>query len=125
MKDEILNHSEKQIVLYSKGHFQITDMLEDIRQITAKAFSIPVESTHFSHLYNYITSIFLKLHEAEHITESMENFLCSLFKWKSVLKPEDMVTKMIGQISIVKASGLQLGEADEKYLPIKKKLSLK
>ncbi|MGG1650472.1 hypothetical protein ABHN03_16890 [Paenibacillus sp. NRS-1775] len=125
MTDEILSHSEKQIVLYTKGHFLTTDMFEDIRQITAKAFSIPVQSTHFYHLYNFITSIFLKLHEEEYISESMENFLCSLFKWKPVLKPEDMVTKMIGQISIVKASGLQLGEADEKYLPIKKKLSLK
>lgn len=96
-------------------------MFEDIRQITAKAFSIPVESTHFYHLYNYITSIFLKLHEAEYITESMEDFLCSLFKWKPVLKPEDMVTKMIGQISIVKASGLYLGEADDAYLLTNKK----
>lgn len=117
---DILNHSEKQIVLYSKGHFQTTDMIEDIRQITAKAFAIPVESTHFYHLYNYITSIFLKLHEASYITDTMESFLCSLFKWKSVLKPEDMVIKMMGQISIVKASGLYLGEADDGYLPSKK-----
>ncbi|MEC4565381.1 hypothetical protein L8C07_05440 [Paenibacillus sp. CMAA1739] len=121
MTNDILNHSEKQIVLYSKGHFQQSDLIEDVRVITARSFNIPVESTHFYHLFNYITMIFLNLHEAEYITESMENFLCSLFKWKSVLKPEDMVTKMIGQISIVKASGLDLGEADDEYLPTKRR----
>lgn len=117
--NDILSHCEKQIVLYTKGHFTKKDLIEDLRAIVAESFAIPIESTYFYHIYNHVTRIFLKLHEAEYITESMEDFLCGLFKWNRVLKPEDMINEMLGKISIVKAAGLNLGEADGKYLPIK------
>lgn len=113
---DILTESEKQLVLYSKGHFVKTDLIDDINKIVAEGFEIPLESTHFYHAYNFVTSAFLRLHEAKYIDENMHDFFCSLFKWKEVLKPEDVLQDMLGSISSVKAAGLNLGEADSKYL---------
>lgn len=117
---DILSHGEKQIVLYAKGHFKQNNLIEDLRDIVAETFIIPVESTEFYHIYNQVTKLFLKLHKAGYIQESMEEFLCSLFKWKSIINPEDVINEMLGQISIIKAAGLNLGCANKRYLPAKK-----
>jgi hypothetical protein len=118
---EILSHDEKQIVLYSKGHFiKTNNIIDDLKAITAETYEIPIEFTLFHHVYGYITRTFLKLQSHGYFDEDMESFLCSLFKWNTTLKPEDMIEKMISWISTVKAAGLNLGEADPKYIRVKK-----
>nr|WP_145401539.1 hypothetical protein [Paenibacillus xylanexedens] len=116
---EILTESEKQLVLYSKGHFVKTNLIDDIKKIVAEGFEIPLESTHFYHSYNFVADTFLKLHKANYIDASMHDFFCGLFKWKQILKPEDMIQDMLSNISTIRAAGLNLGKADSKYLTLK------
>lgn len=119
----ILTHGEKQLVLYTKGHFEQSNMIDDLRSITAENFEIPVDSTEFYHIYDWVTKIFLKLKEASYITISTHDFLCSLFTWETpVLKPEDMLRKMLSHIRGVVVAGIDLGVADERYLNIKQPL---
>ena len=117
---EILSHDEKQVVLYSKGHFVISNEIDDLRTITAEAFDISLTSTEKYHVYGYVVKIFLKLQTEKYIEASMHDFICGLFTWETpVIQPSDMIRKMMSYISTVKAAGLDLGEADPKYLPVK------
>ncbi|WP_340032541.1 hypothetical protein NSQ20_11795 [Paenibacillus sp. FSL K6-1122] len=113
---ELLTDSEKQLVLYSKGHFLKTNLTDDIKRIIAEGFEIPLESTQFYHVYSFVTTIFVKLHEKKYIDNSINDFLCGLFKWNDTLRPEDMIQNMMSSISSVKAVGLNLGKANSKYL---------
>lgn len=117
--EQILEYGEKQLVLYTKGHFVKTNLLEDLKKICSVRFEIPEKSVEFYIVYNAVTDIFLKLHKSNHIEEGLEDFFKSLFKWSPVLTPEDFLEKMLSPVSMVKAKGLELGSADPQYLEIK------
>ena len=107
-----LSHQEKQIILYSKNHFEKTNTLEDIRLILGPLFGIKPKDVSPHGVYSYVVRLFLKLEEAGYVT-NIAYFLENLFKTASdKIDYIAMMDKMMVEMSIAQASGMNLGEPD-------------
>lgn len=124
-KLEILNPTEKQIVLYFKLRFKITDMMEDLRILVAENFGIPVDSTMNYHIYDHMLDIFFRLQKSGHITIGTQEFLEQLFSYnRKVVDQRIMIERLRAHIQNCKGEGLNLGEPDYALLPEREKVEV-
>lgn len=119
--EDFLTHSEKQAVLYSKGHFKVTNTIDDLKVIVSHQFVISVDSVEVKHVYHFLIRIFMKLKERNYIVEDWEEFLKGLFSWQTpTLNIEIMIDKLLSYFSSTEVEGMGLGDADPSYLTISK-----
>lgn len=108
-----LSYIEKQTILYTKLHFKITDMIEDLKVLTGHQFSLDVEHVELRNMYNFILDLYMKLQHMGYINTTMKQFLVEMFHLKGdTVNITDVVRQLFREIQAVKVAGLNLGEAD-------------
>jgi len=108
-----LTHYEKQAILYSKNHFEKTNLIDDLKVITAKEYSLPLEYVRLHTVYVYMLDIFFKLQKAGYIKIGIKEFLENLFdNWNPKIGRYEMIGKMMVEIQNILVQGLDLGDPD-------------
>lgn len=118
-----LTHSEKQFVLYTKGHFiQAENRIDDINKIVAKAFALPEDDVELYSVIHFVTQLFDRLIQNGYIpTEGKTPLKYMLdYIYKDNLKRDDetLFYFMYHRIQNTRSKGLKLGEADSSYLTL-------
>ena len=116
--DKKLTYYEKQLILYSKGHFETVDLIEDIREIAAKQYTLPVEYTEHYSIYHFVVTTFFKLQGMGYIKLTSKELIMDLFKRRKEVDYRDVIVDMLGQISITETGvtakkPLDLGDPDQ------------
>ncbi|OME55439.1 hypothetical protein BSK59_13255 [Paenibacillus odorifer] len=116
--NEKLSYGEKQLILYSKGHYKTKNKDNALRIITSWNYHIPLESTEQYHIYDYILKVFICLQE-EGYTLSPHEFLKSFFTIRRpVITFNTMIEILLIEISLVEVKELNLGEIDKQLFEL-------
>ena len=116
-----LTHSEKQFVLYTKGHFvKSENKINDINKIVARAFRLPEDDVGLYSVIHFVTQLFDRLIQNGHIpTEGktpLKYMLDYIYKDNLKCDDETLFHFMFYRIQNTRSKGLELGEADSSYL---------
>lgn len=68
---------EQQIILYCKGHFEETDLMEDLKVIIGKYCACEPEHIEDNSVYYWVSQIYFGLHNRQQL---LYHFM-ELFKW--------------------------------------------
>ena len=115
-----LSYWEKQLILYTKGHYARVDYEKDLKEFPAKAYLLGVEHTDQSNVFNFVTRLYTTLYENGHIPFTLEGFLTNIFKRVRFDKDNNSVDRMtimkqmLADIQGMRVLGrIELGEPDE------------
>lgn len=113
-----LDKMEQQVVLYCKGHFLVTDMMQDLRVLVAEAYRLPLDSMVDYSVYHYMVELWFKLLNdyRKHL------FILDLFKHNKTISYFDfimMIKSEIANLQVYKNDEIliELGDADFSLLP--------
>lgn len=123
--NELLNHIEKQVVLYSKGHFKRIDQIEGLKVFASELYALGEVEVYT--VYHMVSNIFFKLQRENYILISLEKFIQDeLFTRRTPqIDQSIMIGKMMVEIQNVKVEGLNLDEADYDLFPSLSKKEMK
>jgi hypothetical protein len=118
-----LTHSEKQFVLYTKGHFIKSDnKIDDINKIVAKAFALPENDVGLYSVIHFVAQLFDRLIQSGYIpTEGkspLKYMLDYIYKDNLQRDDESLFNFMFYSIQNTEVGGMNLGEADSTYLQL-------
>ncbi|MGH0533159.1 hypothetical protein ACQVP7_27065 [Bacillus paranthracis] len=119
-----LYYWEKQLILYTKGHFKRIDYKNDIKLFTAKLYGLGLEDVGIQNVLHMVLDVYNTLCENGFINFNLKTFIFSLLR-ESSFKSEphkideyDILHKLLAEIQgiPVLSKGLDLGEADNELL---------
>ncbi|HDR7922271.1 hypothetical protein [Bacillus paranthracis] len=119
-----LHYWEKQLILYTKGHFKRIDYKKDIKLFTAKLYGLGLEDVGMQNVLHMVLDVYETLCENGYINFKLKTFIATLLK-KSAFKGEsnkidayDILHELLAEIQgiPVLSKGLDLGEADRELL---------
>ena len=118
-----LTHSEKQFVLYSKGHFvRSANRIDDINLIVAKAYALPKDDVGLYSVIHFVSQLFDRLMQKGYISTEgktpLKYMLDCIYKDNLQRDDETLFYFMYCRIQNVAVEGLQIGEADSSYLKL-------
>ncbi|WP_437261216.1 hypothetical protein [Bacillus thuringiensis] len=112
---------EKQLILYTKGHFKCINYEKDIKHFAANLYGLKLEQVSTDNVLHMVLDIYEKLCLNDYIKFNFKNFISDLFK-KSYFTDKggkvdlsDILNQVLSQIQNIPVvrSGLNLGEADK------------
>jgi hypothetical protein len=115
-----LHKIEKQLILYTKGHFKQINYQEDLKYFAAELYGLEPERVEWYSIINMVNDVYQTLIDKGLIDFNLKNFLSDTFRrayreesimdvtWKIVVR------EMLGEIQgmQVQGTGLELGKAD-------------
>ncbi len=111
-----LSNEEKQLILYTKGHFlKSGNLIDDMKVIVGKAYALSFEHIEMYSIYNFVIKLYNKLVEGGYISHNKgtaEYILTKVYSRGLNRGDNSLLEFMLGEISIVKVAGLELGEID-------------
>lgn len=124
-----LTGSEKQFLLYTKGHFEKgEDLIEDVKVFAANNFGLYIEHTSWSNAMNFVVRLFDDLIEAGYIRtegKSPTEYLLSEILHHNLQRDDNSLLKfMIGRMQFTNVAGLDLPEASSSYMKLRIKESV-
>lgn len=122
---DALTHYDKQLILYTKGWFKQTSLVEDIKIIAGEYYNIEPKNLNKIDAFRFVGKVFYKLKQYNHIqhTNELDVFLelfhrVKLWKGKDDVDIMDVIDYMCSKISSVVVLGrIDLGEPDYTILP--------
>jgi hypothetical protein len=119
-----LNYWEKQLILYTKGHFGRTDYNKDLKHFPSRLYGLSLEHTDDYNVLGMVTRLYQKLVDDNHIRFTLEKFIGDIFRRASIERHknevayDDVLRQMLVEISMVQIRKggnieLDLGTADE------------
>ncbi|MFJ8528522.1 hypothetical protein [Bacillus sp. NPDC094106] len=119
-----LHYWEKQLILYTKGHFKRIDYKKDIKLFTAKLYGLGLEDVGMQNVLHMVLDVYETLCKNGYINFNLKTFIATLLK-KSAFKSEsnkidgyDILQELLAEIQNIPvlSKGLDLGEADRELL---------
>jgi hypothetical protein len=117
-----LTHMEKQIILYTKGHFTSEiggiNYNRDLKYFAAKIYGLWPKQVEKRTLFHMIVTLYQKLIDAGYIKFDLEEYLSRLMKraWLHYdmkdISFENILDQMLAEIQGTTVKGMELGEAD-------------
>jgi hypothetical protein len=126
-KQAILTESEKQFLLYTKGHFVKGEVLyDDLKVFAAKNYGYDPEHAYMGSIVHFITQLYIGLVNAQYISthgekDPLQYMFNSIFKYKLKSDDDTLLRFLMSDMANVNVLGLDLGEADESYLQLRAK----
>lgn len=120
-----LHEVEKQVILYSKGHFKQINYQQDLKYFAAELYDLNPEQVELYSIVNMVTDIYQTLVGNGLIDFNFKNFLSWTFRraYRETSKNEVswniVLREMLAQIQgmQVLGTGLELGKADLSIIP--------
>ncbi|MEB9467871.1 hypothetical protein P4J10_14445 [Bacillus cereus] len=112
---------EKQLILYTKGHFKRINYEKDIKHFAANLYGLKLKQVSTDNVLHMVLDIYEKLCLNDYIKFNFKNFISDLFK-KSYFTDKgdkvdlsDILNQVLSQIQNIPVvrSGLDLGEVDK------------
>ncbi|MFE8094443.1 hypothetical protein [Bacillus toyonensis] len=119
-----LHYWEKQLILYTKGHFKRIDYKKDLKLFTAKLYGLGLEDVGMQNVLHMVLDVYETLCENGYINFKLKTFIATLLK-KSAFKSEsnkidayDVLQELLAEIQGISVlrNGLDLGKADRELL---------
>lgn len=115
-----LTESEKQFLLYNKGHFEKSDdLIGDIKVFAANNYGLYVEHTDWRNVMNFVIQLFDGLIESGYISthgKSPTQYLLEEILSDNLKRDDNSLLKfMMARMAYTNVEGMDLGEADYKY----------
>jgi hypothetical protein len=113
-----LHPIEKQLILYTKGHFEEIDYNRDLKYFAAEIYDLDPARVEQYSINHIVTNLYQKLVDAEYIEFSLKDFLQDTFKrsWlyynNISIDYQIVLEQMLAEIQNIKTHGLDLGEAN-------------
>jgi len=108
---------DKQAILYFKCHFQIEDMMQDLKVFVGKQYGFDIDQVMTYHTYDFVCKIYHKLIQAGSIQTTYMDFLSKLFNYEKTHTPESIIKILRAEIQGIVVDDLDLGEPDFTLLP--------
>jgi hypothetical protein len=124
-----ITEGERHIILYAKLYYEWHGFAQDMSVIVGEPYGIDCLQISTHAIYGYVIDLYDKLHLAGFIRLSMSDFVRDLFdKHDHTVNYQDVMKKMIITIQGIEVeldSGLsiEIGEPNEKLLPLSKKIN--
>jgi hypothetical protein len=113
-----LHEYEKQLILYTKGHFKEINYNRDLKYFAAKLYALDPNRVEQYSIIHMVSSLYDTLVNADYIRFELTLFLAECFKkamWDNSEKSinwDIILDRMLAGIQNTKVKGLELGEAD-------------
>lgn len=75
-----LHYWEKQLILYTKGHFDRVDYEKDLKHFPSELYGLGLERTDNYNVLGMVTRLYQNLVDAGHIKFTLEKFISDIFK---------------------------------------------
>jgi hypothetical protein len=117
-----LHPTEKQLILYTKGHFKEIDYSRDLKYFAAEMYDLDPERVEQYSINHIVTNLYQKLVDAGFIEFSLKDFLQDTFKrsWlyynSRSIDYRVVLEQMLAEIQKIRTHGLDLGEVDHSIL---------
>jgi hypothetical protein len=114
-----LNYWEKQLILYTKGHFGRTDYDKDLKRFPAELYGLSLEHTDNYNVLGMVVRLYQKLVDTGHIHFTLEKFIADIFKRasfersKNEVAYQDVLRQMLAEFQ-----GLQVRDDDNVLLDL-------
>jgi hypothetical protein len=120
-----LHKIEKQLILYTKGHFNRINYEQDLKYFAAELYALSPERVELYSVSNMVMDVYQKLVDHGLIDFNLKNFLSDTFRraFREEGKREvdwNIINRQIlAQIQgmMVQGTGLELGDADLSLMP--------
>src|SRR5690606_28708744 len=112
-----LHYWEKQLILYTKGHYNRIDYNKDLKQFPSAYYELPLEHTNDYNTLGMVTRLYQKLIDNGRITFTLETFIDGIFKranfnhGESSVNRDDILRHMLGNIQ-----GMKVKDQDKEYI---------
>lgn len=114
-----LTHMEKQLILYTKGHFKRIDYGQDLKYFASKIYGLWPERIEKRTLFHMIVTLYQKLIDDGYIRFNLEDYLNRLFKraWlhyndEDKISFDNVLDAMLAEIQGTSVRGMRLGDVD-------------
>jgi hypothetical protein len=113
-----LHEYEKQLILYTKGHFKEINYNRDLKYFAAKLYDLYPSQVEQYSIIHMVTHIYQKLVTSGYIRFILPLFLDDIFKraWRENgnhnASWDTVLNQMLAEIQNTRVQGLNLGEAD-------------
>ncbi|MFS1518587.1 hypothetical protein V1503_19300 [Bacillus sp. SCS-151] len=119
---------EKQLILYTKGHFKRIDYQNDLKFFAAELYGMYPEQVQKYSINHMVVQLYEKLVNAEYIPFTLQRFLENSFKraWhdgKSEIDYDVVLNQILAEIQNTAVKGMNLGKADLSLLESKYNIS--
>ncbi|WP_257142918.1 MULTISPECIES: hypothetical protein [Bacillus cereus group] len=119
-----LHYWEKQLILYTKGHFKRIDYKKDLKLFTAKLYALGLEDVGSKNILHMVLDIYETLCENGYINFNFKTFIFNLLRESSFksdshsIDDNDILHKLLAEIQNIPvlSKGLDLGEPDSELL---------
>lgn len=110
-----LHYWEKQLILYTKGHFKRLNYAEDLKWFPAELYGLEVEQVSIENVFHMVVDVYETLGKYGFVHFELKEFLASLFRGSSSVQLETVIRQLLSEIQgmSVANTGLELGEADK------------
>lgn len=119
-----IHYWEKQLILYTKGHFKRIDYKKDIKLFPAKLYGLGVDQVDMKNVLHMVVDIYDTLCKNKYIDFNLKTFIHSLLR-ESAFKGtshktnvDDILNMLLAEIQNIPvvSKGLDLGKADGELL---------
>jgi hypothetical protein len=117
-----LHSIEKQLILYTKGHFKEIDYSRDLKYFAAEMYDLDPERVEQYSINHIVTNLYQRLVDTGYIDFSLKDFLQDIFKrsWlyhnSRSIDYQIVLEQMLAEIQNIRTHGLDLGEVDHSIL---------
>lgn len=110
-----LHYWEKQLILYTKGHFKRLNYTEDLKWFPAELYGLAIEQVSIENVFHMVVDVYETLGKCGFVRFELKEFLSALFRGSSSVQLETVIRQLLSEIQgmSVANTGLELGEADK------------
>jgi hypothetical protein len=124
-----LHEIEKQLILYTKGHFKRINYDEDLKHFAAKLYGLNTETVELYSIINMVIDTYQALVDLGYINFKIDKFLSDTFRraWRDESKREvnwnTVLKEMLAEVSCMQVNfeeqskSLNLGKVDLTIIP--------
>lgn len=129
-----LHEVEKQLILYTKGHFKQVNYQEDLKYFAAKLYNLPPKHVELYSIVNMVIDLYQELIDNGYLKFNFKTFMNDIFKrayreqnkrevnWNIIIR--EMLAEIQGmQVNnLTDKEDLELGEVNLSLIPEKIKI---
>lgn len=127
-----LHYWEKQLILYTKGHFGRTDYIKDLKYFPSELYGLSIERTDNYNVFGMVVRLYQKLVDHKYIPFTLERFIGDTFRrtyrenGKNEVSYDDVLRQMLAEIQgiAVMENGVRILELGKPYEKLKDKIKL-
>lgn len=109
-----LHYWEKQLILYTKGHFKRLNYEKDLKWFPAELYGLAVEQVSAENVFHMVVDIYETLGKCGLIRFELKEFVSAMVRGASDKQLDTAVRQLLSEIQgmSVANTGLELGEVD-------------